>query len=500
MWRNTRSSGSEKQGLLLSSPLIDGEHAESSYDAEFYKSSINAQNSSSPFETFGADVADKPSLSHGDNDSGGGNRLQSLDAVRGFAMLIMILVNNGPSSPPDWWGHALWDGMGLADWVMPLFLAISGTSTSLSFAKLFDKQEPRFKILLKVIERSIKLFALGLFVQGFRSIFLWPYCDLDLIRIMGVLQRIAICYFISATLFLFSPKIVRTPKEEISNPVRSYPYGAIGGMYDNEIDEKLSLGTHLLQFFEKVILKYLILWIFGLLFAGAYAGIIFGVYVPSYRLGVKCDTRGSLEERCNAPDYLDYLTIGSNHMFTPYHEPEGFTSTISALGSSFFGLFLGVILYEFKSHKTRLIQWSISSTLVVCVGVLTWYLGIPVNKRIYSLSYCLITAGGMGLLLCILYAIMDVFHNKYINYLFLPLVYFGMNAILVYVGDFTLRRVLGFFYYQSLQDNLSDWFRRLFFEADWPDYVAQHMYALFKVLFWMIVAFILFEKKIFWKV
>ena len=75
-------------------------------------------------------------------------------------------------------------------------------------------------------------------------------------------------------------------------------------------------------------------------------------------------------------------------MFEPYHEPEGFASTMSAIGSTFFGLYLGLVLYEFESHWWRLGQWVVSSLLVISGGLAANYAGIPINKKVIIALFC----------------------------------------------------------------------------------------------------------------
>jgi len=108
-----------------------------------------------------------------------------------------------------WWGHANWNGLHLADLVMPAFLFLVGVSIALSFEQLLAKGTSKTSMFWKVLVRSIKLFVLGLFCQGLRNQdgLPWPFVDLAVIRVMGVLQRIAVVYFCTATAYLVCPPI-----------------------------------------------------------------------------------------------------------------------------------------------------------------------------------------------------------------------------------------------------------------------------------------------------
>lgn len=192
--------------------------------------------------------------------------------------------------------------------------------------------------------------------------------------------------------------------------------------------------------------------------------------------------------------------MGSTHLFQEYHEPEGLTSTLSAMGSTFFGLYLGIVLYEFESPLWRLGQWLSSSIIALAAGLLANSLGIPLNKKIYSLSYMLVTGGGMGIALCLYYVVMDVWGNRYVNMALFPFFFFGMNAIIVFAGDSILWRLIRFFYYKNPEDNLYDWFHSLYFLPDYEDYVGQHLWALTKLFFWIVVAYIMWRKNWFFKI
>lgn len=117
-------------------------------------------------------------------------RLVSLDVFRGITIALMIFMNNLGGTAYHVLQHAEWNGWTLADLVFPFFLFIVGVAISYSFANKLDSGYSRKKLFLRVVRRSIILFALGVFVNGF------PYFNLSTIRIMGVLQRIALCYFL----------------------------------------------------------------------------------------------------------------------------------------------------------------------------------------------------------------------------------------------------------------------------------------------------------------
>ncbi|MCH9755864.1 MAG: DUF5009 domain-containing protein [Gammaproteobacteria bacterium] len=126
-------------------------------------------------------------------------RVLSLDVFRGITIVLMIIVNSpGNPMPYGWLEHAAWDGCTLADVVFPFFIIIVGISVVLALSNLKAKGVPQTEIVKKIIWRSVYIFLMGLLLNAFPHHLL----DWSHLRIMGVLQRIAICYFVSAGLFL----------------------------------------------------------------------------------------------------------------------------------------------------------------------------------------------------------------------------------------------------------------------------------------------------------
>ena len=139
-------------------------------------------------------------------DNAPSSRLASLDAFRGATIAGMILVNN----PGSWNAiypqleHARWNGWTFTDWIFPFFLWIVGVAMTLSFAKRKERGEDRGKLLMHVLRRSLVIFAVGLFLNGFPFGVIWGGFSFAAWRIPGVLQRIAVCYLCASAIFLYS--------------------------------------------------------------------------------------------------------------------------------------------------------------------------------------------------------------------------------------------------------------------------------------------------------
>src|SRR5687768_6784172 len=125
-------------------------------------------------------------------------RLVSLDVFRGITIAGMVLVNNPGSWEHIYWPleHAQWHGWTPTDLVFPFFLFIVGVAITLAFASRVESGRSARDLYLKVVKRTLIIFALGLFLNAF------PHFGLAELRIPGVLQRIAVCYFFASIIFL----------------------------------------------------------------------------------------------------------------------------------------------------------------------------------------------------------------------------------------------------------------------------------------------------------
>ncbi|KAG8653252.1 hypothetical protein MANES_05G001400v8 [Manihot esculenta] len=341
-------------------------------------------------------------------------RLISLDVFRGLTVALMILVDDAGGALPSI-NHSPWFGVTLADFVMPFFLFGVGVSIALVFKKISSKPLATKKVIL----RTVKLFLLGLLLQGgyFHGCNHLTYgVDVGKIRWLGVLQRISIGYlFASISEIWFVDHI----------------------MVDSPLD------------FVK---KYYVQWMFSLLLCSIYICLLYGLYVPNWEFEapstnlfgygsgtqtVVCGMRGSLEPPCNAVGLIDRFFLGEHHLYqrpvyrrtkqcsvnspdygplppnspawclAPF-DPEGILSSLMAAITCFVGLHFGHILVHFKDHMQRLFLWSMSSFSLLISGYVLKLLGIPFSKPLYTLSYMFITAGASGLLLTIIFYVVSL--------------------------------------------------------------------------------------------
>ena len=126
------------------------------------------------------------------------NRLIFLDAMRGFTIAAMILVNFPGNeeyvfSPLR---HTVWNGLTPTDLIAPFFLFIVGISIVLSYGKALNKGESKGELYKKIFRRFIKIYALGIFLN------LLPDFNFSELRYTGVLARIAFVFLPCAIIFL----------------------------------------------------------------------------------------------------------------------------------------------------------------------------------------------------------------------------------------------------------------------------------------------------------
>ncbi|XP_023765509.1 uncharacterized protein LOC111914003 [Lactuca sativa] len=461
------------------------------------------------------EVAETPAPSsenpHDNNNKGKTKkkRVASVDVFRGLTVALMILVDDAGGEWPMI-GHAPWNGCNLADFVMPFFLFIVGIAIALALKRIPD----RCNATKKVILRTLKLIFWGLLLQGGFSHApdkLSYGVDMKLIRWCGILQRIALAYFIVGLLEIATQGA--QPKE--------LPPGR--------------LSIYKLYFWH---------WMLGACVLIVYMAVLYGTYVPSWEfkvqntesadygkiLTVACDVRGKLDPPCNAVGYVDRQVLGINHMYlhpawkrskactekSPYEgpfkkdapswcrapfEPEGILSSISAILSTIIGVHFGHVLIQMKDHSSRLRHWIIMGVGLVVLGIILHFTdAIPLNKQLYTFSYVCVTSGAAALVFSFFYIMVDILK---LRYLFLPLEWIGKNAMFVYVmaAEGIFAGFINGWYYDDPHNTLTYWIQKHIFIGVWNSRrVGILLYVIFaEILFWAIVSGILHWLGIYWK-
>ncbi|XP_010938398.1 uncharacterized protein [Elaeis guineensis] len=436
-------------------------------------------------------------------------RVASLDIFRGLTVAMMILVDGAGGEWPVI-GHAPWNGCNLADFVMPFFLFIVGMAIPLSLKRIPN----RLLAVRRVVVRTLKLLFWGIILQGGYSHApdkLSYGVDMKHIRWCGILQRIALAYVVVA-LFEILTKDAKVG-DQPSTPCSIF---------------KLNRWQ----------------WLLGACILVTYLLVIYETYVPDWEFtvhdtdsqeygkvfSVACGTRGKLDPPCNAVGYIDRQVLGINHMYqhpawkrskactnnSPHEgpfrkdapawcqapfEPEGILSSISAILSTIMGVHYGHVLVHMKSHLNRLKLWIPMGLSLLIFGIILHFTHvIPLNKQLYSFSYVCVTAGAAAIVFSIFYFLVDILG---LRTLFLPLEWIGMNAMLVFVmaAEGIFEGFLNGWYYESPNNTLVYWIQKHIFIKVWHSQRAGILlYVIFaQILFWAIVAGILHQLGIYWK-
>ena len=369
-------------------------------------------------------------------------RLVSLDAFRGITIAAMILVNN-----PGTWNavykplqHAHWNGWTPTDLIFPFFLFIVGVAIVFAFSKRLTLGQTKKDLYLKIIRRTLILFGLGLFLNGF------PFFNLSTIRIPGVLQRIAITYFFASIIYL--------------------------------------------NFDIKVI--YCIT--FGIL--AVYWIIMKTIPVPGYGAGV-------LEPVGNLCWYID-SHIFRGHTWAgapaPGFDPEGLLSTLPAISSVLFGILTGNYIKRKINEYEKVSSLFVWGFFAVIGGYIVsiWF---PINKNLWTSSYVLLTTGMALIFLATCYWLIDIKGYKKWS---VPFLIYGSNAITVYTLSGIIARMLIFLFKVKLGDGevitLKAYLFRTLFASWLPPHQASLAYAIVYDLILLGFMTILYKKKIFIKV
>ena len=313
-------------------------------------------------------------------------RYLSLDVFRGATVAGMILVNN-----PGSWNHifpplehASWHGCTPTDLVFPFFLFAVGNAMALVLPRL--QEQGMAAAWTKIIKRTLLIALIGLLLNYFPFV---KYNEAGMlvaktwssVRIMGVLQRIALCYFVAASLLLLL-------KER----------GAF-----------VAAGSLLLLY-----------WL----------ACVAGNPADPYSL------KGWFG------NVIDMSILGESHM---YHgegvafDPEGLVSTPAAIVQVLFGYFAGQYIQHNGKQPSMLNGLFVSGLVLVFCGF-CWDQVFPINKKIWTSSYTIYTSGLALLVLGVMIWLLE-FRNaggwwsRFFNV-------FGKNPLFIFVLSGALPRAL----------------------------------------------------------
>lgn len=305
-------------------------------------------------------------------------RLRSLDALRGFDMfwivgaeeLVRGLQKTGATGPvalvAEQLHHKAWAGFHFEDLIFPLFVFIVGVSLVFSLTRSLEKHG-RGGALMRVLRRASALYVLGILYYGGLS------TPVEKIRLLGVLQRIALCYLFASLLFRYlKPKAL----------------------------------------------------------VGVCVGLLVGYWALLSFVPVPGHGAGNFAEGANLTNYVDsqFLPL---RKWDGDHDPEGMLSTLPAIASCLLGVFAGLLLKNPGVPEQKKVGYLVGAGLACLAVGWLWHLNFPVIKKLWTSSFVLVAGGYSCLLLAAFYQIIDVW--KFQKWA-LPFVWIGVNPITIYVG------------------------------------------------------------------
>ena len=301
------------------------------------------------------------------------NRLVSLDFFRGITIMAMILVNHPGDEEAAYWPlqHAQWNGWTPTDLIFPFFLFIVGVAMMFSFSSRLQRGDSRQHLMIHVARRAVILFAMGLFLNGFPNHF-----HAGSIRVYGVLQRIAICYLVAAAFALWTG---------IRGRIAVICFCLVG---------------------------------YWLLMR----------YVPVPGFGIPTRDIPLLDPDRNLVAWLDRKLL-MGHLYEKTRDPEGVISTLPAIATVLLGVLTGEWLRA-KYSPHRKAMWMLAAGVIgLSAGEFfnNWF---PINKKLWTSSFVLFTAGFALVLLAFCYWVLDI--KQWRGAWTKPVLIFGMNAIAAY--------------------------------------------------------------------
>jgi predicted acyltransferase len=356
-------------------------------------------------------------------------RLMSVDALRGFDMfwiigadsLVYALNRMSHTRPTTFLAeqldHAEWEGFHFYDLIFPLFVFIVGVSLVFSLTKTIQ-QAGRGEALKRIFRRSILLFAVALFYSGgFTS----PWPDM---RLMGVLNRIALAYFFAGLLFCFcKPRTLVAICVAILagywalmtfTPIRDIQLtkSNLAQLAEQAGDAKTAAFFN--QESNPSAVKDSPAW--------AAAEKLF--YATTNRVTAK------FGKGLNLSDHIDFQYL-PGRKYDTFFDPEGYLSTIPAVATCLLGVFAGLLLRTQTVPDRRKVVYLIAFGVAAAALGWLWNAQFPVIKKIWTSSYVLVAGGYSAILLGVFYLIVDVWQTRAWCQ---PFVWMGMNSITIYLA------------------------------------------------------------------
>lgn len=381
-------------------------------------------------------------------------RFYSLDVFRGATVALMILVNN-----PGSWGHiysplehASWHGCTPTDLVFPFFLFAVGNAMAFVMPKLEAAGTNAF--LKKVLTRTLLIFLIGLFLNWMPFV-KWSDDSLvakpfETVRILGVLQRIALCYCFASLIVYF----LKTRGAFVASIVILLAYWLLCLLLGNPPDPYSMEG-----FWGKA---------------------------------------------------FDTAILGQNHLlYKGEHigfDPEGLASTLPAITQVIFGFFVGQYIQEKGRNFEMVTNLFVVAAVLIFAGY-CWDLVFPINKKIWTSSYVLYTTGLAIMILAVMIYLIEFRQYKGVLTKFFDV--FGKNPLFIFVLSGIIPRLQGLIRIPTMIDEkgkqlyttpLGWFYQHICAPISENPKNGSLLYAIITILFYWMIVYFMDRKKIYIKV
>lgn len=345
-------------------------------------------------------------------------RLISLDVFRGLTILLMTIVNN----PGSWSAiyppllHSEWHGCTPTDLVFPFFIFIMGVAVSFAMpTKTFDSTT-----FNKILVRSLRMFCLGIFFNFFAKIQLFGLEGIPLL-IGRLIITIAVGYALMGN---FSSKVKNILAFSILFIYLFLAYSGIEAYQDVRLPGVLQ---RIAIVYFVVSLLYLKsnqrtqILVASLLLLGYWAVI---ALIPVPGIG-----EANFDKGTNLASWIDSILL-KDHMYrgTVTWDPEGILSTIPSIATGIIGLLIGQLLHR-SIPKIEIAKKMAIAGIALIIVAQIWSIVFPINKSLWTSTYVLYTAGLATVCLALLYYLIDIMNLKKGIKLFLI---WGVNPMIVF--------------------------------------------------------------------
>jgi predicted acyltransferase len=390
----------------------------------------------------------QPTIVQRDRPLAVSQRLVSLDIFRGITIAAMLLVNNaGKGAAYGPLEHAEWHGWTPTDLIFPFFVFIVGVATPFSLAKRAAAESDRLKLLGGIWLRALSIVLLGALQgipfsnmdplpEGFLALKLlriitWVFCFAAILAILYpwkspslrmwiVLGTVPIYLLLAFAMYWTKQHAIASGLPEI------FSFG--NGLF---APQKLRIPGVL----QRIGICYGVAASIAL-FSGwrtiLFAAIVFmaGFSALMLRAPYHDHATGSLTEEDNLAGRIDLDVFGKTHVYTKYGDPEGLLSTLPATATALLGILVGIWLSGGRSPLEKCAALLANGVWICILGVCLHSWLMPINKKIWTPSFVIFTAGMAMLGLGMIYWIADVRRRRAWA---LPFKIYGVNAIAAFV-------------------------------------------------------------------